>query len=83
MSKLADADWLGYRALLEKYGRDPRDFRLHDEHVRRSAHGGLEGYLWIIHSPTGRGMVYELRGAQPDWLSALENDLRREAFPAN
>jgi hypothetical protein len=81
VSKLKASDWTSYRALLSKYDRREGEFRLDEGHLRQMVDGTLEGSLWVIHVPTGRGMAFPLGTFRSNWLDHFEHHLQLDTFP--
>jgi hypothetical protein len=80
MSKLTDSERSAYRALLTKYGHKETDFDLREANLSWSADGTLEGFLWIVHVPTDRRVVYDLGRFRSSWLDAFEKTLQAPTF---
>lgn len=81
LQQLSLSDWTRYRALLAKHGRREEEFRLSEEHLRRSADGTPEGSVWVIQVRTGRGVTFHVDKFRSNWLEVFDSYLQQEIFP--
>ena len=79
---LSQSERDAFHALLGKHNRNEDDFYLHEGQLRSEADGSVRGYLWVIHTPTNQGLMYDLTRLGAKWLNAFEQDLHRGSFPA-